>query len=208
MTMKDKAKGFTLIELLVVIAIIALLMSILMPTLHRVRKQARAVVCQANLRQWGTLYAAYTAENDGYLMPWKQNAWRSNTDPWWAPWRWMGEGAIGPQEPNSPSFTATKRILFCPMATKEMEPTGFPRLAGWWPGGTFRVWRHDDIVSWGGSYGMQEWGHSTSAPSPTSYWTTNAVKNASAVPSLALCEKGECVCSVYRSFSFAARSLL
>jgi len=44
-------RAFTLIELLVVIAIVALLMSILMPILQRVRKQAKAVACQANLRQ-------------------------------------------------------------------------------------------------------------------------------------------------------------
>ena len=38
--------GFTLIELLVVIAVIAILLAILMPSLMRVREQAREIMCR------------------------------------------------------------------------------------------------------------------------------------------------------------------
>lgn len=62
-----KRKGFTLVELLVVIGIIALLMSILMPTLTRVRQQAQRVVCGANLSGIGKAMMLYANENDGDL---------------------------------------------------------------------------------------------------------------------------------------------
>ena len=63
-------KGFTLIELSVVIAIIALLVAILLPALQRVRKQAKAVACQSNLRQWSLVLSMYTSEHDGrFFLP-------------------------------------------------------------------------------------------------------------------------------------------
>ena len=58
------ACGFTLIELLVVISIIAMLLSILLPSLSRAKESARRSVCSSNLRQLTLAWTAYAMEND------------------------------------------------------------------------------------------------------------------------------------------------
>jgi prepilin-type N-terminal cleavage/methylation domain-containing protein/prepilin-type processing-associated H-X9-DG protein len=99
----QKSKGFTLIELLVVIAIIALLLSIIMPALKRVKEAGKQTVCLAHLHSLGISWLLYADENDGlicnaktaritevssnpreFIMNWSPTAYHN--EPTWVGW--------------------------------------------------------------------------------------------------------------------------
>ncbi|MBL0926778.1 MAG: DUF1559 domain-containing protein [Phycisphaerales bacterium] len=63
--------GFSLVELLVVIAVVALLVSLLLPTLRWSREQARAAICVSNVRQLTAAATMYATEhrNEWPVMP-------------------------------------------------------------------------------------------------------------------------------------------
>ena len=65
-----KRRAFTLIELLVVIAIIAILASLLLPTLARARDKGKSARCQSNLRQLGLAANMYDEDNQVYPIGW------------------------------------------------------------------------------------------------------------------------------------------
>jgi prepilin-type N-terminal cleavage/methylation domain-containing protein/prepilin-type processing-associated H-X9-DG protein len=64
---RDRRSGFTLIELLVVVAIIALLISILLPSLQRARDQAKTTVCLSNGKQFALSVLYYAEDRDQHL---------------------------------------------------------------------------------------------------------------------------------------------
>ena len=70
-------RGFTLVELLVVVGIVALLISILLPSLSAARTSARKVACGSNLRQNVAALLMYANDHGGrvplgYTKGWKQ----------------------------------------------------------------------------------------------------------------------------------------
>src|SRR5580658_1030942 len=80
MAFRRKTKGFTLVELLVVIGIIALLISILLPSLQKARVQAKRLQCMNNERQLLGALLMYVNDNNGTFPSDTGDSW-TPTDP-------------------------------------------------------------------------------------------------------------------------------
>jgi prepilin-type N-terminal cleavage/methylation domain-containing protein/prepilin-type processing-associated H-X9-DG protein len=134
--MRMRNRAFTLIELLVVVAIIALLISILLPSLGKARERAKVVACASNLRQFNIVFATYEQQYDGIQLPYRTRTGSATQ------WLWCGSDVIGPSlgvisdgsgTSNTNATIRIKKMLTCPSVMHQpIDPTvsGSP-----WDGG-------------------------------------------------------------------------
>ena len=116
-----RRKAFTLVELLVVVGIIAILLSLLLPVMTRVRFKARVTQCAANERQLIGTFVAYASDFNDYFPRFDApSAQTSQT------------GADNPHDVNYEFYTTLIHrygqqhlTLFCPF-TDEIITSGIP----------------------------------------------------------------------------------
>src|SRR4051812_347688 len=80
---RQRRRAFTLVELLVVIGIIAILIAILLPVLNKVKEQANATKCMANMRELAKMWYQYANENKGLSAPGRLPKFDPVDSPYW-----------------------------------------------------------------------------------------------------------------------------
>ncbi|MCP4250058.1 MAG: DUF1559 domain-containing protein [bacterium] len=134
-----RAAAFTLVELLVVVSIIALLISILLPSLKQAREQGRRAKCRGHLHMVGVALNAYAnANGDDTPLGNTTEAQADNTTAWWGGngvqnMLWVPGIYLAGQEVGRgtalgalyPTFVPDGHIYYCPSYRDSLNASSF-----------------------------------------------------------------------------------
>jgi prepilin-type N-terminal cleavage/methylation domain-containing protein len=131
------ASAFTFIELMIVLGILAILISILFPTLSKAREKAREIKCASNLRQLSVAFLSFAADHDRRLPG--SIADQTDTNPEQRDWL-MGDPndfTTAPQGGTIFKYVQTTQIYRCPMTSENPPRAGAAIGPGYGSNGRF-----------------------------------------------------------------------
>jgi type II secretory pathway pseudopilin PulG len=106
-------KSLSLIEVLLVVSVLAILLSLLIPSLRRARSEAKTVSCMSNLRGLGQFTAAFAGDNDNKIPSthvwYDNNLYTGHRDDHQS-WRWYNFLEAYGAEDND-AFTCASRTI-------------------------------------------------------------------------------------------------
>ncbi|HYO08667.1 MAG TPA: type II secretion system protein [Tepidisphaeraceae bacterium] len=124
---RPQRRAFTLVELLVVIGIIAVLISILLPTLSKARAQGVKVTCLSNLRQIGLAMQMYSNNNKGAIIP--CIVWNGGNDDAWPFLLYQGRYLATPKI-SATAMDGAANVLVCPAVRASLIETNIAAATG------------------------------------------------------------------------------